>query len=716
LVKRKDAAFPLLGRRCSRATVFECANVMQKLASISLVFQATCSWICAQSLPALEGTIRAFDDAPTPFVVVEAKPLEPAALAARNANRVEASLKSQIVLTDAQGRYRFDQLLPGRYRLRCHGRGVFYYHGDRFVDQAGRLQIDEHKATLIEISETQTAPIQVDFKLPSLWKGVWRSFSTLDGIPSIKIRSMSRDADGMLWVGTDYVLSQFDGSRFSVLPGAPGVTGMACAPNGVMWFMTIHGLYARRDGQLRKVSWNPFDSNLGRRAPNAPMRNLACAVDGTLWIATMKGLFRYAPPPHEPENGTVEEVATFPMPQWNRGELRLDADGAIWLATTEGLARHRPAAAPGASGVTEIFTVRDGLLANEINCLALDAQGRIWMGTPLGACRFDPSLPHESPERIRNLTAREGMLAGNVAAVDVDARGICWFAVRSGGLTRYDGTTLVHHTSDALRDVMVNFMYRDPANNLYVATEQGRLWRYQEDDFTIFTRRDGLDANNVVSVVPDADGQLWAGTWNHAGGGGLMQFVAVREGDGYFVSASGWPSNHAATQMLVDARKTFWVASPGKLFRKQGSAFEVAALIPGIAVGAAVDHAGNIWTASNERGLFCFDGRSVTAHATGDLEGKLVLGVAERTPGEIWATVSQPATQLRKTILRLRDGQASWFGEEEGAFGSVATGCSDISTENALQVCARRMEFPKADLSVCAWRRTAICGARPGPA
>ncbi|MEW6159476.1 MAG: ATP-binding protein, partial [Verrucomicrobiota bacterium] len=346
--------------------------------------------------------------------------------------------------------------------------------------------------------------------------------------------------------------------------------------------------------------------------------------------------------------------------------------GAIWLATTEGLARHWPAAAPGASGVTEIFTVRDGLLANEINCLALDAQGRIWMGTPLGACRFDPSLPRESPERIRNLTAREGMLAGNVAAVDVDARGICWFAVRSGGLTRYDGTTLVHHTSDALRDVMVNFMYRDPANNLYVATEQGRLWRYQEDDFTIFTRRDGLDANNVVSVVPDADGQLWAGTWNHAGGGSLMQFVAVREGDGYFVSASGWPSNHAATQILVDARKTFWVASPGKLFRKQGSAFEVAALIPGIAVGAAVDHAGNIWTASNERGLFCFDGRSVTAHATGDLEGKLVLGVAERTPGEIWATVSQPATQLRKTILRLRDGQASWFGEEEGAWSGTA--------------------------------------------
>ena len=69
-------------------------------------------------------------------------------------------------------------------------------------------------------------------------QGVFRRFSTQDGLPDDHILSLARDRDGTLWVGTGNGVATYDGHRFTrVLASAVRghVTSLAGDRDGNMW-------------------------------------------------------------------------------------------------------------------------------------------------------------------------------------------------------------------------------------------------------------------------------------------------------------------------------------------------------------------------------------------------------------------------------------------------------------------------------------------------
>ncbi len=121
----------------------------------------------------LEGTLLILDGVtPNTGVLVEARWAGPGVLPLAYA------------LSDEQGKYRFSDLRPGPYRLRCQVPGE-----DR-----------EPAGTLVEVESAQRQ--RVDLRFPPFKKGAWRTRTYLDGLASSQVRALLRDRDGLLWLAT----------------------------------------------------------------------------------------------------------------------------------------------------------------------------------------------------------------------------------------------------------------------------------------------------------------------------------------------------------------------------------------------------------------------------------------------------------------------------------------------------------------------------------
>ncbi|HYN41646.1 MAG TPA: two-component regulator propeller domain-containing protein, partial [Thermoanaerobaculia bacterium] len=129
-----------------------------------------------------------------------------------------------------------------------------------------------------------------------LWAGIaeasrpaLRIYGVADGLKYSQVFCVAEDRDGMIWVGTSYGVSRYDGRKFESLTSRDGL---------------------------------PHDS----------VSAIATAADGTVWTATQEGLARIAP-----AAGPLGEPRVVPLPPAVRGvaSLRLTllapSPAALWF-------------------------------------------------------------------------------------------------------------------------------------------------------------------------------------------------------------------------------------------------------------------------------------------------------------------------------------------------------------------------------------------------
>ncbi|MGD8904092.1 MAG: protein kinase [Anaerolineae bacterium] len=139
------------------------------------------------------------------------------------------------------------------------------------------------------------------------------------------------NSDGVLWVGGEQGLVQYDGTTWSI-PSASGSTpqfvdDLAEGPDGTLWVAADGELGHLADGRWTYVSW--------------------------------------------PGDGWIETLAFAP-------------DGSIW-AGYEGLGRYDPA-----SDTWQIFTTEDGLVHMTVRAIHVTPDGVVWVGTEGGVSRYVP--------------------------------------------------------------------------------------------------------------------------------------------------------------------------------------------------------------------------------------------------------------------------------------------------------------------------------------
>lgn len=206
-------------------------------------------------------------------------------------------------------------------------------------------------------------------------------------------------------------------------------------------------------------------------------------------------------------------------------------------------------------------------------------------------------------------------------------------SIKAVGVSPDFDTTLV---SQYIRSI-----FQDSKGNLWFGTIGEGVVRYDEKTLTYFSDREGLFSQSVHAIQEDKIGNLWLGTDKgvYKYNGRNFKKYSEREGLSQIeVSRKG---------ILVDKNGIIWVGTRAGVFRYNqiadtlgGECFSMINLLPPVQVtGIMEDKRGNIWFASSDNGVFCYDGVNVRhiSEKVG-LGNNYAGGMAEDNAGNLWFT------------------------------------------------------------------------------
>jgi ligand-binding sensor domain-containing protein len=94
-----------------------------------------------------------------------------------------------------------------------------------------------------------------------------------------------------------------------------------------------------------------------------------------------------------------------------------------------------------------------------------------------------------------------------------DNSGNIWFATRNHGVCRYDGKIFKGFgTTEGFLSGGAYAVLEDKKGIFWFTTEKDGVWRYDGKTFKNFNEKDGLINNAVMNVLEDKEGNLWFGT------------------------------------------------------------------------------------------------------------------------------------------------------------------------------------------------------------
>jgi PAS domain S-box-containing protein len=593
----------------------------------------------AESLSA-SGTVFSLDtNSPLANVVVELARVPFASPPSANSDAGATNLAVNATITDAKGKFSFDGLRPGTYRLRCHLLG-------EYADLGRSVAVSRDAAA-------RAANSSLDFSLAPFKKGTWRMLGFPDGLKSLRIFSLKFDAQGVLWMGTFAGAARFDGQELSTLTSEDGladdlVTSIESGTNGIMWFGTTKGLsrYDPNAGTHKFVNFTSADGLLTNF-----VWSLQSEPGGALWVGTDAGLSRF--------DGTnwIHFAATNAFPLAQVRALAMTPDGSLWVGglrqTSTCLVRVR-----GTNVMT--FGPTEGLNLFVVLSLCLEPNGNLWLGGvgPTSSLfRFDGTT-------FRPITGTSDFPSlGQIPAVRQAPGGSVWLT-SDAGLVCYDGRRLVIYGKEdsAALGSAAYALAIAPDGAIWTGTFGNGVVRYDAESFANYGSADGL-RSKVSEVVGLVDGNLAVGT-------DLGVYIFDGRVLTNYTEESGWQGGPVGA--LARGRPgELWIGGSkgiGRLkdqsldfFKREGGA--LAQPYSQVAVSAN----GHVWAGSaNLREVARFDGETLTNLPSRALKLDHFDQMATRSNGEVWFGGGGGVSRYDGQEIRK-------FGTNDGMFDSHVT-------------------------------------------
>ena len=401
--------------------------------------------------------------------------------------------------------------------------------------------------------------------------GVFRRYTTSDGLPSPVVLSLVSIDDGPLLVLTSEGLARYDGRKF--LPLELSAFALGSAPDGGIWLATATGLFRySRDG-LHAV---PFPD-----LPKEPIEGVGSLNDGSQWLRTHTALLL-----------------------WNQGRLRVwragqelpgthvqsflgDSRGILWVGTDQGLV----ALSTTSNASNTRLQILPAIGATSVLTMFEDQEHNLWVGTDTAGLHI------LRQEKFRTLPSVSGY---SISAITQTADRIIWLGTRGEGLFGYLGGQTRHLTTkDGLISDVILTVAADRDGSLWIGTPDG-LNHLRGDKLEFYTSADGLPDDFIRSLYMDSDGSLWVGT---------RRGLAHRQGEHFTVltRANGLPSDLIGA-MLRSSSNDLWVGTLDGLARirdRQVTTFTTAQGLSGDVITSLLEDATGhtIWVGTKDSGL-----------------------------------------------------------------------------------------------------------------
>ena len=347
---------------------------------------------------------------------------------------------------------------------------------------------------------------------------------------------------------------------------------------------------------------------------------------GRIWIGTESGI-------SIKDGSSWSSITTSDGLKENEvGNIVEGKDSSIWIgygSYVTGISSYR-------DGKFTHYHSGNGLTHDKTEDIFRDNQNNIWVATQGGMDRFDGETWHRYP-------IGDGFASNYPTSISEDTLGNIWFGTKGDGLWFYDGANFIKHSESGGPNGIVNEVFIDHNNRIWIYTSTGVYMRDQvwskissyNDDFGVVRDInqdiDGtiyfMSHNGVYTV--NSDFQITHFTTEH----GIphnstltsslmngMIFVGTEDGYAYF-DGVGWKSNLTSENGLIhnevndifrDSKGNLWFCTLGGISKYDGNLWESYRRTPDgheieWVTSGLQDGDGNYWF-TTVYGIFRFDG------------------------------------------------------------------------------------------------------------
>ena len=507
-----------------------------------------------------------------------------------------------------------------------------------------------------------------------------------------KIRVLTADSQGRIWIGTDRMLAAWATNHFEVMTPTNGEAVLnvrriipSCSSNlwveangrmrrciGREWLGESAGWSSELLAKKIAIRFVHGDQEGGLWAGAGDLGLIHVALDGGVRrLTTLDGLpsnaIHFAYEDHDGdiwtgyERGGLVQVRRRLFRSIGKdaglgdsliNTVSEDATGAVWIGTHSGVVGRY------SNGICTNIVLPGPARAVQDSCVAGDVQGRVWIGAQgVGLLRSEAGrmqlIANQAqfdnlPPRLL-LPARDGRLwVGTLYSI---------FSVSNEVVTpEYKYKTVGDHPT-ALAEAA--------DGTIWVGTLDGALLRREGGQFIRLEPPDRGSLGRIWALWPAADGGLWAGTEQ----GGLLHWT---KGNYFrYTMKNGLPSD-SISQVMCDVQGNLWLGTRAGIVRILGAALDrfehgemdvVPVSVYGqpdglLTIGSAIIDQPNCWRGGDGTLLFA-----------------MANSVAVVSPGQVHINPLPPAVALEEMWA---DDQRVWPGRT----GAILTGTEVSSGKN----------------------------------
>ncbi len=456
-----------------------------------------------------------------------------------------------------------------------------------------------------------------------------------NGLTNSHIHCIEQDAQGFIWIGTDYGLYRYDGQKFRHYINYPGDTTSISSNlvwkayrdrRDTLWIGTFMGLQ-----MYDEIHDNFINMNLSadyRNGEPLPVNDITEDKEGIIVVATDEGVIRI-----NPQSLKTSIVSPLSENALFKGQIVtayfIDKDGSHWIGTDEGVDNIFPM-----HGKSTHFDLTDPV-GNKLNdCyihkIFCDSKKNTWIATRDDGVFYKP----EASANFIQFTYIEGdprsLGSNEIHSFYEKANGELYITTNGGGLNIFNSNTrsftrIRHHANDnnSLLNNNIRSILEDRQGNLWIVSFQAgvnllvnhpRLFHHQ-----VPGAETGLDyqSSTVCSFFLDDNDKLWIGS----DGGGLKLIDRKEKSTQTYLPDKNQPGSFpdkVVMSIYKDKKGVLWFGTyQGGLVKldKSTNRFEAyqndpsnGLSIPNNFVTSILeDSKGNFWIGTNGGGIALFD-------------------------------------------------------------------------------------------------------------
>ncbi len=285
--------------------------------------------------------------------------------------------------------------------------------------------------------------------------------------------------------------------------------------NGDIWMATDGGGLDRYNPESKTFIHYKHDPNSPSSLSGDDVLSLAEDKDGYIWVGTWgAGLNRLNPNTGEFKriHYNAQLMKNQTLSNNNVFRIEIGPEGKLYLSLwSKGMQIYDPE-----TGVFETYTPSDENDTSHISNLAIldfltTANGKVWVSGHSGLEVYDPEFKSFSKIEIAGIDV--------IYDIHLDNSGILWLAT-SKSLVRYKPSTKtskVYTTRDGLADNFVVSIEQDSQGNLWLGTRRGlSKFSPKSETFTTYAESDGLAGSqfNYSSHLQTKSGVMYFGGQN----------------------------------------------------------------------------------------------------------------------------------------------------------------------------------------------------------